>query len=485
MFVTPGILRTSILVLVLYIVPMKSSELYRCPTGLSGTMHTHDGHCYRYMDTRVTWDAASADCSSTNGGHLVVILDQSTNNFISSLPFSSTTYQIWIGFTDKDQEQLWKWVTGASSRYDSWSLGYPELCYGGNSVCPEDCAYMRTSDGKWREDHCNNNNVKYQYVCQYDMGPTTASTTTPTTTPTTTTTTTPTTTTTTPTTTTTTPTTTTTTPSPTTKTTPTTTSTSTTTTTTTTTTSTAAASVTLTTQVTTTTQQTVVGMGQLQKEDKVLSAGGLAGLVVTLIILILLILAVLLLIIRRRNRKKRFEAEEFQVRFQNHTYDTNRLPNSFVDEQMETSNIQHTVENIYETPGPKACNGDSFHDFSYEKPVNRDTLDCMGPDPMTHDPVACKGADSYYDSMKEADMVDLPDKHYSEVDFAGCDDTQSCDASSVMSDPTYSNVPQKEASHHVVENRSNEELLRYFEEFNKAPTGYDNNLYVCDKNKSL
>ncbi|XP_060071333.1 GATA zinc finger domain-containing protein 14-like [Ylistrum balloti] len=150
--------------------PVHSSELYRCPSGLSGTMYTYNGQCYRYVDSAVTWDTANAVCSSSNGGHLVVILDQATNDFImSTVAFSSTTYQVWIGFTDRDAEQVWKWVTGEGWNYDNWDIGYPVYCFGTNELCPEDCAYVRTSDGEWREDHCNSAQVKYQYICHYGI----------------------------------------------------------------------------------------------------------------------------------------------------------------------------------------------------------------------------------------------------------------------------------------------------------------------------
>ncbi|XP_033724731.1 uncharacterized protein LOC117314747 isoform X2 [Pecten maximus] len=501
MFMTPGILSTIVLVLGLYVARLKSSEVYRCPAGLSGTMYTHNSHCYRYVDTTATWDEASADCSSTDGGHLVVILDQSTQNFIASLPFSANTYQIWIGFSDRSQEQHWKWVTGEEWSYDFWYTGYPKLCYGPNDVCPEDCAYMRKSDGRWREDHCNNNHIRYQYICQYDMGPPTTATTKPTTT--TTTTTKPTTTTTM----TTKPTTTTTTSHTTSKDTttvlPLTTVTRTTT-------STPAITVTMTTEPSTTTEPMVAGMGQLQDGDKSLSTGGLIGLLLMLIILILLILVVLLIIIRRR--RKRYEAEDISVRFQNHTYNTNQPNNSFLDGQIGTS--VHSVGNIYETPQLKHCNESLYHDKSYETPVNRDTLCCKGqhshydlvkesdmvdlPEalyhdksyetPVSRDTLCYKGQDNHYDLVKESDTVDLPDKYssYSEVDFQkpGCVDVRSCGVSSRVDDPTYSN-DQTEASDPILENRNNEELLRYFEEYNKVPTGYDNNLYVDYKNKPL
>ncbi|XP_021340841.1 uncharacterized protein LOC110441882 isoform X4 [Mizuhopecten yessoensis] len=478
MYVTPGILCTGVLLLAVYTAPVKLSEVYRCPSGLTGTMYTYRDQCYRYVHSSVTWDVANADCSSSNGGHLVVILDQAIQNFISSLPFPSDAYQVWIGFSDKIQEQTWKWVTGTAWSYDAWDQAHPQLCYGDNRACPEDCAYLRTSNGMWSEDHCNNAHVKYQYICQYNMSPTTTSTTTtssPTTTK---------------------PSPTTTKPSPmTTKPATSKTLTSSTATTTTlpvttqvttlvttsplmTTTKTTSSSVTtasiMSTKSSTTAAPMVGRMGQLTDDGGALSQGGLIGLVLALILVVIVIALVLLVIVRKRNRRKRFEADDFQVRFQNHTYGTNRPPSSYQTGACNDSK-SYATSNIYETPGPKQCNRES-NCHGYENPVNRSTLDRIGQE-------------SHYASVKECDMVYLPDTHpdmpYKQSErlnntSAGL---HYCSVSSEMTDPSYvSPKPQKEMSEEVLSNRSNEGLLRCLEEYSKDPGAYDNNLYINNKN---
>ncbi|XP_060062445.1 uncharacterized protein LOC132543008 [Ylistrum balloti] len=445
MFPTLRISPTSMVVLGLCIASVRSSEVHRCPSDLTGTMYTHNGQCYRYVNSRVTWDVARADCSSRNGGHLVVILDRSTQDFISSLQFPKYTQQVWIGFSDRKREQAWTWVTGDVRTFKFWAIGNPVLCFGNNVLCPEDCAYLRTSDGRWIEDKCNDVHVKYQYICQYDMSSTTTSPTTttsiittmlatPATTPYQTTTTT---------TSTAMPSTTTKTPS-TTKTkkslpltsktvTP----------------------VSLTTTHASTTGSPVAGgTGQLLDEDKALSKGGLVGLVLALVVVLGVIAVVLLVIIRKRNRRKRYEEDDIPVRFENRTYDTNRPPNLFVDEQTVISNGLRSTENIYATPAPKPCNNRVLHQNAYDIPDN------------------CDVSAGHYDTVKDCDMIDL------DVDKNGAYTTNGD-----MEDSTYSDTkPKKGTGLEVFENRTNDELLKCFEKFNKAPTAYNNNLYSGDSN---
>ena len=117
--------------------------------GLAETTFIRRGDSAYLIVQGPTWEEAESNAVKL-GGHLVTINDASENawihkTFVINNGFQNTTLYL-TGFTDKDVEGQWEWVSGESSSYTSWEEGEP------NNNGNED--YMHLGwyrDGKWND----------------------------------------------------------------------------------------------------------------------------------------------------------------------------------------------------------------------------------------------------------------------------------------------------------------------------------------------
>lgn len=119
-----------------------------CGTGNSKVtkIGSHDGNEYYASkpDTLKNWNEAR-DVADELGGHLVTISNQDEQDFVFQGVEEYNT-ALWIGFTDRQNEGEWKWVTGEDVTYTNWDSGEP------NDLGTEDAAVLRpNSEGRWND----------------------------------------------------------------------------------------------------------------------------------------------------------------------------------------------------------------------------------------------------------------------------------------------------------------------------------------------
>jgi hypothetical protein len=94
---------------------------------------------YNYIQGSFTWVEAKADAEA-RGGRLAVLNTQdkidSAHSYLRSLGLS-TNPSIWIGLTDAEQDDQWRWLTGEPLNNNSWYPGEPN-----NSNNNEDCCLI-------------------------------------------------------------------------------------------------------------------------------------------------------------------------------------------------------------------------------------------------------------------------------------------------------------------------------------------------------
>ncbi|XP_054477167.1 CD209 antigen-like protein C [Anoplopoma fimbria] len=110
--------------------------------------------CYYFSPTGVTktWESSRKDCKERRADLVIITTTE-------ELDFVSRTYEItWIGLSDKEQENKWKWVDGTNLLSDEfWQKGEP------NNNNNEDCAEVSRTAKKFNDVPCART---FSWVCE-------------------------------------------------------------------------------------------------------------------------------------------------------------------------------------------------------------------------------------------------------------------------------------------------------------------------------
>ncbi|XP_022611435.1 CD209 antigen-like protein C [Seriola dumerili] len=114
------------------------------------------GSSYYYISTeKKAWDQSREECLK-EGADLVIINSEEEQQFLIKL-----NKRVWIGLTDQDEENVWKWVDGTTPATSYWQSLQPDNA--GN----EDCVEIRNTDSetllKWNDLPCSYENY---WVCE-------------------------------------------------------------------------------------------------------------------------------------------------------------------------------------------------------------------------------------------------------------------------------------------------------------------------------
>lgn len=89
-----------------------------------------NGHLY-YLLEQSTWTDAEAKAVEM-GGHLVTINNQEENDWVyntflpfAGLPGEKSQGDLWIGYTDAENEGVWEWISGEASDFVNWTSVEP------------------------------------------------------------------------------------------------------------------------------------------------------------------------------------------------------------------------------------------------------------------------------------------------------------------------------------------------------------------------
>ncbi|XP_027866891.1 galactose-specific lectin nattectin-like [Xiphophorus couchianus] len=126
-----------------------------CPEGWTW----YDGRCFKFFETRKTWDAAEFHCLSFKG-NLVSIHSGNQYNFIRNLVHnvSGKDTESWIGGHDTTQERYFFWTDGSKFVFNSWGVHEPN-----HAVSNEDCMEINFLERDYvNDERCNK---ELPYIC--------------------------------------------------------------------------------------------------------------------------------------------------------------------------------------------------------------------------------------------------------------------------------------------------------------------------------
>uniref|UniRef100_A0A8C0V6F1 Macrophage mannose receptor 1-like n=1 Tax=Cyanistes caeruleus TaxID=156563 RepID=A0A8C0V6F1_CYACU len=147
------------------------------PGGCPESWIFFNSKCFKVFASNITrnltWHAARDVCFSL-GGNLATISNGQVQAFLFyHLKYATTN--VWIGMNDINRESTFLWTDGSTVSYTNWDNGAPEKqqsyfdYYEFRTLTDDtDCVFILKSDGKWRDDSCDN---ERGYVCQMNSLP--------------------------------------------------------------------------------------------------------------------------------------------------------------------------------------------------------------------------------------------------------------------------------------------------------------------------
>ncbi|XP_065276825.1 C-type lectin-like [Emys orbicularis] len=120
-------------------------------------------NCYRYVHQEKNWTEAEAECQQHwPGAHLASIHSAEENNKLAHYIKGDPTKNnpVWIGLSDPQHDQTWRWSDDSSFNFRAWDKGQPN-----NLTGDEHCTVLFYDTGfpKWHDYPCD---TKFSFICK-------------------------------------------------------------------------------------------------------------------------------------------------------------------------------------------------------------------------------------------------------------------------------------------------------------------------------
>ncbi|XP_037131944.1 collectin-12 isoform X2 [Syngnathus acus] len=107
---------------------------------------------------KINYDEASTFCSNM-AAHLVIINNNEEQVFVKNMVTGKGFF--WLGLTDREEENVWKWADGSIPVFKKWNPGQPDNWTHGH-VHGEDCAGL-ILNGNWNDFFCTE---RLGFICE-------------------------------------------------------------------------------------------------------------------------------------------------------------------------------------------------------------------------------------------------------------------------------------------------------------------------------
>uniref|UniRef100_A0A3Q3K5S8 Collectin-12 n=1 Tax=Monopterus albus TaxID=43700 RepID=A0A3Q3K5S8_MONAL len=116
--------------------------------------------CYYFSSgsQRLSFDDANQFCTNKSS-HMLIINDDEEQQFVRTAIAGKGYF--WLGLTDKEEENVWKWVDGTIPVFKKWKPGQPDNWTHGHED-GEDCAGL-IHDANWNDFYCTD---RIGFICE-------------------------------------------------------------------------------------------------------------------------------------------------------------------------------------------------------------------------------------------------------------------------------------------------------------------------------
>ncbi|XP_023820983.1 collectin-12 isoform X1 [Oryzias latipes] len=127
-----------------------------CPTGFRRFRDS----CYFFSSgsQRLNFDQAKLFCTNISS-HMIIINDEEEQQYVKT-SIAKKGY-FWLGLTDREEENVWKWVDGTQPDFNMWKPGQPDNWTHGHED-GEDCAGL-IHLAFWNDFYCTDS---IGYICE-------------------------------------------------------------------------------------------------------------------------------------------------------------------------------------------------------------------------------------------------------------------------------------------------------------------------------
>ncbi|XP_070842748.1 collectin-12-like [Chaetodon trifascialis] len=117
--------------------------------------------CYFFSKDLHSFDDAKATCESASAS-LLIINDMEEQKWLKKQTFGKGYF--WMGLTDREEENVWRWLDGTEPAFTKWKAGQPDN-WGHGHEMGEDCAGL-IHEGLWNDFFCED---LISYICEKEM----------------------------------------------------------------------------------------------------------------------------------------------------------------------------------------------------------------------------------------------------------------------------------------------------------------------------
>ncbi|XP_071382012.1 collectin-12-like [Centroberyx affinis] len=117
--------------------------------------------CYFFSKDLHSFDDAKTTCEMKSAS-LLIISDMEEQKWLKKQ--TSGKGYFWMGLTDKQEENVWRWLDGTEPAFTSWKPGQPDDWGHGHEI-GEDCAGL-IHDGLWNDFFCED---LISYICEKEI----------------------------------------------------------------------------------------------------------------------------------------------------------------------------------------------------------------------------------------------------------------------------------------------------------------------------